>query len=928
MLFPNAIGKETARSRVRQLEPSLIRHLRNPETQRGLDMSIEQWFYSLPSRLRSFFLRDQVDQEMKEELHEHLEQQISDNIARGMSAEGARRSAMLALGGMTQIEQKCREARGGRILDDFLQDLRYGFRQLLRSPGFSALAILCLTLGIGANAAVFSWMEGILFRPYPAVAHQERLFAVAGTASGENEPTEVSWPDFLDLQRNCSLCDAWFVSKITGSTLNIGDHAEVATGSIVSANYFDAIGVHPMLGRNFEPGEDVGSDSHPVVVISYQFWRNRFKGDREIIGKTQRLNNVPHTIVGVAPEGFYGTFVGRAMQFWVPASMEGTFESGGYKLEDRGARWIESYVRLKPGVTRAQAQQQISAIATRLQRDYPATNRGRGVGLWALWQTPFNHAGELLPTLEVMVAVVAFVLLIACANVGNLLLVRSFVRRHEMSLRLAIGASRGRLWKQLLTEGLILSALGTGGGLLFAYWSRHALKLFFPARSGVSMYLPGTIDARVLALSAGVSLLVTVIVGLIPALQLRRLDLSGPLKSESSSVVGAHSGAWIRSGLVIFQVSLSFLLLIGAALLLESLQKIRTADPGFTTTRVVTTGVSLVAAGYSDAQAKIFQDALIDRLRALPGVESVAHARVTPLGFKAFSSTPIAVDGYQPALNELPTVDYNQVSPDYFATLGIALVSGREFLRSDDEKAPPVAIVNQTMVERYWGGQDPVGRRVQVKGRWARVVGVAADSKYYSMREGPKPFLYVPLRQDFDRASDLNLRTTQPLQNILSGVLREVHALDPNLALYEMITLQERVNRATSPQAVAVTLVSMLGGLALLLAAIGLYGVMSYAVAQSTRELGLRMALGAGAATLLRLVISRGLKLTAGGVLLGAVAALALTRLLGNLLYHVSPRDPAVFASALAVMAITAISACLFPALRAARTDPARVLKN
>src|SRR5579871_6132130 len=279
MLFPNAIGKETARSRVRQLEPSLIRHLRNPETQRGLDMSIEQWFYSLPSRLRSFFLRDQVDQEMKEELHEHLEQQISDNIARGMSAEGARRSAMLALGGMTQIEQKCREARGGRILDDFLQDLRYGFRQLCRSPGFSALAVLCLTLGIGANTAVFSWLEGILFRPYPLVAHQERLFAVAATVPGESSPDLLSWPDFLDLRRSCTLCEDSFVSKITGSTLNVGDHAEVITGSIVSANYFDAIGVHPILGRGFEAGEDTGRNAHPVTVISYQTWRDRFHGD-------------------------------------------------------------------------------------------------------------------------------------------------------------------------------------------------------------------------------------------------------------------------------------------------------------------------------------------------------------------------------------------------------------------------------------------------------------------------------------------------------------------------------------------------------------------------------------------------------------------------------------------------------------------------
>jgi predicted permease len=891
-------------------------------------MKIEQWFYSLPSRSRSFFHPHQVDQELKEEVREHLEQQVRENVAKGMSPEAARTAALRTLGGIAQIEQQCRDARGGRVLADFVQDLRYGFRQLLRSPGFSALAVLCLTLGIGANAAVFSWVEGILFRPYPAVTHQERLFALAGTAQGKTGAEELSWPDYLDLRRSCTLCEDSLVSKITGSTLSIGDHAETAIGSIVSANYFDAIGVRPILGRGFEPGEDVGNDSHPVVVISYQMWRNRFKGDPEIVGKTQRLNNVPHTVIGVAPDGFYGTFVGWAMQFWVPASMEETFESGGYKLEDRDARWVEAYVRLKPGVSRSQAQQEISAIAARLDANYPTSNRGRGIGLWPLWQTPFNNAGTLLPTLEVMVAVVALVLLIACANVGNLLLVRSIARRHEMSVRLAIGATRARLLKQLLTEGLILAALGTAGGLLAAYACRHALVLLLPARSGTAMYLPGQMDARVMSWSAGICLIVTLIVGLIPALQARNFDLAEPLKAESPGVVGARGRAWLRSILVISQVCLSFVLLVGASLLLESLNKIRTTSPGFTTTSVVTTRVSLVAAGYDVPRAKIFQDDLMDRLSVLPGVDSAAFAQVTPLGYGSYSSTPIAVDGYNPPPDERPAIEYNQVSPAYFATLGIRLLSGREFTRNDNENAPLVAIVNRTMMNRYWGGQDPIGRRLQVNGRWARVVGVAADSKYESMREAPTPFFYVPLRQDFARGPALYIRTSQPLPSMLAALVREVHALDPNLALYEMITLQEQVNRSTSAQLVAVTLVSILGALALLLAGVGLYAVMSSAVAQSTRELGLRMALGAGAANLARLVLSRGLRLTAGGVLFGIVAALALTRLLGNLLYNVSPYDPLVFASALAVMTLAALSACLLPAWRAARTDPARILRD
>jgi macrolide transport system ATP-binding/permease protein len=891
-------------------------------------MDVERWLYSLPVRMRTFFRPADVDEEMKEELEEHLEQQIKENIARGMSPEQARVLALRALGGITQIEQQCRDARGGNLLADFLQDLRYGFRQLCRNPGFSTLAILCLTLGIGANAAVFSWVEGILFRPYPAVAHQERLFALAGTARGETGATELSWQDFLDLKRSCTLCEDSFVSKITGTTLSVGERAEIARGSIVSANYFNAVGVHPILGRGFEVGEDTGSGSHPVVVISYQMWRDRFKGDPEIIGKMQRFNNVPHTIIGVAPQGFYGTFVGWAMQFWVPASMEETFESGGYKLEDRGARWIEAYVRLKPGVSRIQGQQEISAIATRLEANYSATNRGHGIGIWPLWQTPFNNAGTLLPTLEVMAVVVAFVLLIACANVGNLLLVRSFARRHEMSLRLAIGATHMRLLKQLLTEGLILSGLGTTGGFLVAYWCRHALVLLLPARAGVSMFLPGEIDWRVMSWSAGICLIATLIVGLIPAFQTRRLDLAGALKAESTGLVGARGKSWMRSSLVVSQVSLSFILLVGAALLLESLERIRTTSPGFTTTSVITTGIPLVAAGYDAAQAQIFQDELIDRLSTLPGVESAAFARVTPLGYGTYSSTPISVDSYQPPPEEQPELEYNQVSPNYFATLGIPLLSGREFTRTDDENAPLVAIVNRTIVMRYWAGRDPIGRRLQVNSRWARVVGVAADSKYESMRETPMPFFYVPLRQEFVLGSVLNIRTSQPVPAVLAVLTREVHALDPDLALYEMITLQEQVNRSTSPQLVAVTLVSILGCLALLLASVGLYGVMSYAVAQSTRELGLRRALAAGAANLLGLVISRGLRLTAAGLLFGTIAALALTRLLGSLLYNVNPHDPWIFGAALAVLMITTVSACLLPAWRASRTDPVRVLRD
>jgi predicted permease len=851
-----------------------------------------------------------------------------ENLESGMSQEEAHYAAVRRFGNVTSAQEKSREMWRWNSAETVFQDVRFGLRQLRRNPGFSILTILCLTLGIGANAAVFSWIEGILLRPYPAVTHQERLLALTGTARGESGPTAISWPDLVDLQRSCTLFDAFIVNKIMGTTLSVGERAEVTAGSIVSANYFEAMGVHPILGRGFEPGEDSGRNAHPVTVISYQLWQGRFKGDRQIIGKTQRLNNVLHTIVGIAPEGFYGTFVGWAMQFWVPASMEEIFEGGGYKLEDRGARWIEAYVRLKPGVTPVQAQQEISAAAKRLETRYPATNRGRGIKLWPLWQTPFNNAGTLLPTLEIMLAVVIFVLLIACANVGNLLLVRSFARRHEMTVRLAIGAGRGRLLKQLFTESLILSAFGAVGGLLVAHWCRHALVLLFPARAGVAMHLPGEIDWRVLALSAGVCLIATLLLGLVPAMQTGKIDLASALKAESAGVIGGPRTAWVRSGLVLVQVSLSFVLLVGAGLLLQSLRKIRTASPGFSTKKVLVTAVDLVSAGYDAQRAKNFQDELKDRVKALPGVESAAFARVTPLGYGSFSSAPIAIDGYQLPPEERPTVQYNEVGPDYFVTMGIPLVSGREFNLADDERGALVAVVNETMAAEYWRGDDPIGKRVQVRGRWMQVVGVAKDSKYQSVRETPKAFFYVPRRQNFSVGAGLYVRTTLSPETMAAALAREMHALDANLAPYEVISLQEQVDRSTSPQQVAVTLVGIIGGLALLLAAIGLYGVMSYAVSQSTRELGLRMALGAGASSLLRLVMSRGLALTAGGVLLGAAAALGLTRLLGNLLYKVSPRDPLAFGSAFVVMTIASLAACLLPAWRATRTDPARALRD
>src|SRR5213083_2839284 len=654
---------------------------------------VRSWF----SRLLGSFSKNRRDAEMAEEIQAHLDLLIERNIAAGMLPHEARNAALRQFGGIEQTKEIAREQRVWRWADEFLQDLRFGARMLFRNPGFSILAILCLTLGIGTNAAAWSWIEGILIRPYPLVAHQDRMFALNCTTRGAQGFTGLSYPDFLDLEKNSTLFESFIIDKITGTTLSNGDRAERAVGGMVSANYFDALGVRPILGRGFRPEEGTGRNAHPVVVISYRTWRDRYKSDPEIIGKTQYMNGVQHTIIGVAPERFHGTFIGYSFNFWVPTSMQETFDTTGYKLEDRSARWIEGYAILKPSVSRQQAQAELNSISQRLEKDFPDTNRGHENQLVPLWKTPFNGAGNMSPTLAITMAVVFLVLLIACANVSNLLLARSLLRRHEMTMRLALGARRRRLVKQLITEGLLLSLIAAAGGIAVAYWCRNALVLAFPSTvPGLVVDYPGQIDWRVLVVSAAICILATLVFALVPAIHASHVDLSGALKTEGNGVLGGTGRSRLRSALVLVQVSLSFVLLAGTGLLLQSLAKMRNANPGFSTDVIVSV-TDLFSAGYNLERAKLFHTQLLDRVRTLPGVESAALTRVYPFSYTDFSSAPIEVDGYQPPPNEQPTVEYYEVTEDYFTTLGIAIGSGREFIRTDDENAPPVAIINETM---------------------------------------------------------------------------------------------------------------------------------------------------------------------------------------------------------------------------------------
>src|SRR6266403_6023163 len=578
---------------------------------------LRAWF----SRLLGTFHQNSRDAEIAEEIRQHIDGLIERNVAAGMSADEARNAALRQFGRVQQIKEIAREQRVWLWPDQLWQDLHFGARMLRRNPGFACLALLCLTLGIGTNAAVFSWIEGILIRPYPLVAHQDRMFALIGTTRG-GERGGLSYPDFVDLGKNSTLFESFIIDRIVGTTLSVGDRAERASGGLVSANYFDALGVQPMLGRGFRPEEGTGRNAHPVTVISYLTWQDRYKGDPAIIGKTQYLNGVQHTIIGVAPEKFHGTFVGYSFNFWVPTSMQETFDNTGYKLEDRGARWIEGYAFLKPGVTRQPGPAELSAIAKPLENDFPETNRGRGIEIFPLWKTPFNAAGGISTTLGITAAVVFFVLLIACANVSNLLLARSLLRRHEMTMRLALGAGRRRLIKQLFTEGLLLSVIAALGGIAVAYWCRNALVLAFPSPlPGIVVDYPGQIAWRVLVVSAGICILATLVFALVPAIHASHVDLSGALKTEGSGVLGGTGRSRLRSALVLVQVSLSFVLLAGTGLLLQSLQRMQNTSPGFFTNNVIMSVVDLFSAGYKLDRAKIFHTQLLDRVCALLGGE-------------------------------------------------------------------------------------------------------------------------------------------------------------------------------------------------------------------------------------------------------------------------------------------------------------------
>ncbi len=808
-----------------------------------------------------------------------------------------------------------------------MNDFKFACRQLLKNPGFTAVAVLTLALGIGANTAAFSWIQTVLLRTVPGVAEMDRLVVLVPRHVTGGVIDTMSYPELKELARHEDLFSGIVASQYSPMSMTVGPEPEWVWGQIVTANFFDVLGVRPVLGRTFLPDEETRPGGHPVVVLSHNFWQRRFKGDSNIIGQTVTLNRHPFTIVGVAAPGFRGTMGGLSFDLWAPVMMHDPLMVAGSHqtlFQMRGNRWLHTVARLAPGVSRGRIEAAVDTIARQWEKEFPTSNQSIRFGVVPLWQSPWGAPGVLLPLLSVLFAVTVLVLLIVAANVASLLLARATSREREIAVRMALGAGRGRLIRQLLTESLLLAMLGVAIGIPCALWLMDFMQQLFPVT-----FLPVVLDPHLdrhglifmLVAAVGTGLLF----GLAPAWQSTRPNLCTALKEGRGMSYGRHG---LRGVLVASEMALALLLLIGAGLCYQSFRHARTMNRGFDPEGVLLANVRLGVHGYRGEEGKLFYRKLLDRLRALPGAEVVSLAEYVPLGPEGGSSTRITVEGYAPQATEQMSFKYSVISPGYFDTVRLPLVEGRDFMARDDSDARGAIIINETVARRFWPGQSPLGRRVTIFGnRELTVVGVARNAKYRRLNEPASGFFYIPLEQFYTPNMNVHLRTAADPMVLADAVRREVRALDASVQPAITVPLSEVTDFALLTHRVAASVLTVLGATALLLAMMGIYGVMAFTVNQRTREIGIRMALGAAKADVLKLVLTNGARLALFGVAIGLVAALAMTRLLSSLLVGVSALDPLTFLGASALLVAVALFACWLPARRAAKVDPMEALR-
>lgn len=893
-------------------------------------------------RLRALLRRESAEKELDEELDFHVRQLAEKYVQSGLTREEALRRARLGFGGLEQVKEECREARGVHFIETQLQDIRFGMRVLRKSPGFTAVAVLTLALGIGANTAIFSFVDAVLLRPL-AYRDSSSLVNIWGKLEKQGLPIlPVSEPEYWDLlDHNESFSQIAAYSLGGNANLTSADSQPVhVSEASATADLFPLLGVIPMLGRSFAPDEDQPGHSH-FALLSYALWQSQFGGDVNIVSKSIQLDSEAYAVVGVLPKQFS---LGGKQDLWVPLGLDRA------KPQDRGSHYLNVVARLKPGTPAAQVSASLSRFVEYLRHTYPANYGGpdRGFGVYTVPVKEQLTRG-LRPALLVLLGAVAFVLLIACANVANLQLAHASSREKELGIRAALGAGRGRLVRQLLTESLILALAGGLLGLLLAFWGVAALRALAPANTPRLDEV--RLDLVVLVFTFGVSLLTGLFFGLAPAWHVARTDLRETLNEAGRGASASAATRRLRSVLVVSELALAVLLLVGAGLLLRSFNRLLAVSPGFQTQHLLTLELSLPDKIYPDgAPVQNFFAQLMARVKSIPGIQSAGAISQMPLadsyesGSVFFEDTSVPDLPRYAGLQNLPYMEIDQraATPGYFEAMHIPLVSGRLLNEGDNADAPLVVVVDANFAHRFWPHGDAIGHRVangiipNVKpptARWRTIVGVVGHVKHYGLDVEGREQIYIPHAQPLfaafsPRDMTLAVRTSLDPASVTSAIREQLFAIDKDLPLYNIATMDQLVSTSVAQPRLNLSLLAAFATLALVLAAVGVYGVMAYSVTQRTHEFGIRMAMGAAPANVLKQVFLEGGRLAALGLAFGLFAALALTRLMASLLFGVKPSDPATLGAAAALLAFVALAACYIPARRAIRVDPVVALRH
>jgi putative ABC transport system permease protein len=891
---------------------------------------------TLKAKLHALLRKSEMERELDEELRYHIERQTEQNVRLGMNPEEARREARKAFGGVEQAKERSRDARGMRWIGDLWQDMRYGARMLVKNPGFTLIALSTLALGIGANTAIFSVVNAVLLRPLP-YTEPERLVFIGGADARNPEGPKLtdacSYPDFFDWRERNQSFDSMAAYHSATLTMTGNEGPALLSGQVVSAELFDVLKARPYLGRVFTRADEKvgGEGAGRAAVISYGLWQKRFGADPNVVGRALTLDRKLFQIVGVTKPGFQFSIWADPAEIWITLAAESEPSNGERPItEQRGSPWLHAFGRLKPGVTFPQAQAEMKRLAANLEKEYPDTNANLGIRLSPLLS---SMVADYRQSLLVVFAAVGLVLLIACANVANLTLARATTRYKEIAVRTALGAGRARIVRQLLTESLLLSLGGALLGLLLARWGMEALLRIVP--EDLPRLSEIALDRRALGFTFTVSLLTGLVFGVAPALQASKVDLIEAMK-DGARGTSSHGGARLRSALIVAEMAVALMLLVGAGLLAQTFVRLQRVDLGFDAHNVLTATVELPEAQYARPEQKvIFYQRLQERVRALPGVTQASAILPLPVsGNDMFFD--FQIEGRPAPAGEKPYADARLVNLDYFSTMRIPLLAGRDFTAQDGLNSPPVAVINQSLAKTYFPNEGPIGKRLELAlgdGKEAtkfQIVGIVRNVKHHTeLGDEFSPELYMPYAQaPFLGRMSLVARTQVEPRSLAKAIQNEVAALDREIALGDVKMMDQYLGAAVAQPRFSALLFGLFALLALSLAAVGLYGVMAYTVSQRTREVGVRMALGAQTADVLRLMIAQGMKLTLLGVGVGLAGAFALTRLMKTLLFGVSATDPLTFAVVALSLSLVALAACYLPARRAAKVDPLLALRH